>query len=146
MSSASSTNTEDSLPARPVDLTELTSRTICATIGSCSCGTKSPQVKQHLPTCRFRVLSEVLPVLGQAAEWDRLFQAFILETAFPGTHTADRLWPNPKWSQEAAMIAHMLYEGLRIAREAGLAAPPPPPKKHPPGADSASDNRPKKGG
>jgi hypothetical protein len=115
-----------STPALTANLSDLTSRLICATIGSCSCSTKSSDVKAHLPTCRYRVLSEVLPVLERAKEWDQLFQAFVLESAFPGSPGQGALWPNPRWSQGVALLALALHEGLRAQCNGGsLSASPP---------------------
>jgi hypothetical protein len=56
-------------------------------------------------------------LVRNAAEWDRMFDAWVKHQA--GLPWDVPLWPNPDWSQDVAMIAHAL------AGSAAAAVPPP---------------------
>ena len=44
---------------------DLLERITTATISSCNCGTKTPDVNYHKETCRYRVLEECYRVLSK---------------------------------------------------------------------------------
>ena len=46
-----------------MDVKSLQCRSLAATIGSCTCLTKSPEVSLHNENCRYRVISELREAL-----------------------------------------------------------------------------------
>lgn len=66
--------TDHSLTA-DLESDDLIGRAIGATIASCNCETKTPELQYHAPECRFRVLREltnqVISLRGALREWQK---------------------------------------------------------------------------
>ncbi len=50
--------------SKPVE--QLVDRLVLASIGGCSCLTKSPEWDQHDPMCHFRLFSECIEAIGRS--------------------------------------------------------------------------------